>query len=356
MNKKKTVIFHLNNKNQYFGEFNENAKLWMIKSFFKDVSHVNKFKFLYNGEWCQHDDITLRELTRGKQSYEILIIVYPYDEDESQNAEEFLKTHKEKLHEKSDKSLKFHTHNNINENLFQENNSLKIKISHYEEVIRSINSDNENLQLNIIELNNKLSNLQKCFENLSDCNMNLNRHIEQLKFEKHDLEAMYKNLRSKFENYRSSNLKKSKNSSFSVSYSHRKNTSELGMKSASLMQTSKIKETFGSPLQNFSFLDENPSVSPIPIRSASTSNKKASKFNSKFSNETNKNIIPMNIPVNNIFNNLEETKVNQIPDDPMGEIIQNAPKQVVFNNSAEFISNRQPVTKKQLESMISIDK
>jgi hypothetical protein len=356
MNKKKTVIFHLNNKNQYFGEFNENAKLWMIKSFFKDVSHVNKFKFLYNGEWCQHDDLTLRELTRGKQSYEILIIVYPYDEDELDNAEEFLKTHKEKQNEKSNKSFKLQTHNNINDNLLQENNSLKLKISNYEEVIRSLNSDNENLQLNNIELNNKLSNLQKCFENLSDCNMSLNKHIEQLKFEKHDLEAMYKNLRSKFENYRSSNLKKSQNITFSASNSHRKNTSELGMKSASLMQSSKIKGTFDSPFQNLSYIDENPSISPIPIRSASTSNKKSVKFNSKFNNDTNKHIIPINIPVENTSNNLEEKKVNPISDDPMAEIIQNAPKKMVFSSSAEFNSNRQPLTKKVLESMISIDK
>ena len=65
MNKKKTVILHVSHNEQYFGEFYENTKIRMIKSFLKDVSHSNKFKLTCNGNSCNNDEISLKEMSRA---------------------------------------------------------------------------------------------------------------------------------------------------------------------------------------------------------------------------------------------------------------------------------------------------
>ncbi len=78
MNKKKRVIFFVNSNLQYSAEFNENMKVKMLKSYFKDVSHFDKFSFITqkNNNVC--DEQALKDICQG--SREIFFRVIRPDE------------------------------------------------------------------------------------------------------------------------------------------------------------------------------------------------------------------------------------------------------------------------------------
>jgi hypothetical protein len=63
MNKKKSVIFYISNNKQFYSEFHENTKVRMLKSYVKDISHIEDFQLMLNGEVLQDDEISLREIS-----------------------------------------------------------------------------------------------------------------------------------------------------------------------------------------------------------------------------------------------------------------------------------------------------
>lgn len=75
MNKKKHVVFSLNNQKQFYGEFHENSKIRLIKAYFRDISHIDEFNFLYNGEYIQDDEISLRDVINYSSKINIVLNV-----------------------------------------------------------------------------------------------------------------------------------------------------------------------------------------------------------------------------------------------------------------------------------------
>ena len=62
MNRKRRVIFYINPNLQYTSEFHENTKIKMIKSYLKDVSHIEQFKLISNNSSNIQDDSALKEI------------------------------------------------------------------------------------------------------------------------------------------------------------------------------------------------------------------------------------------------------------------------------------------------------
>lgn len=65
MSKRKTIIFYVNNQEQYYGEFHENTKIKMIKSYFKDIAHIHSFNINYNGNAVINEELKLCQLKKS---------------------------------------------------------------------------------------------------------------------------------------------------------------------------------------------------------------------------------------------------------------------------------------------------
>ena len=77
MNRRKRVIFYINSDLQYSTEFNENTKIKMIKSYLKDVSHLEKFSLTHsNQNTC--DELTINHYSNGNR--EIFFRVFMQDD------------------------------------------------------------------------------------------------------------------------------------------------------------------------------------------------------------------------------------------------------------------------------------
>lgn len=63
MNKKRRVIFYINPSLQYTSEFHENSRVKMVKSYLKDISHIEKFILTTSTSSNFNDESTLKEIS-----------------------------------------------------------------------------------------------------------------------------------------------------------------------------------------------------------------------------------------------------------------------------------------------------
>jgi len=75
MNKKKNVIFNLNNHKQYFGEFHENSKIKLIKAYFRDISNIIDYNIVYNNEYLCDDEISLKDVVHSNTKSSIIFYI-----------------------------------------------------------------------------------------------------------------------------------------------------------------------------------------------------------------------------------------------------------------------------------------
>ena len=62
MNTRKTVIFIVDNGNQIYAEFKENATMGIIRTFVRDTTRLERFEILYNGVTIKNDNLKLKRL------------------------------------------------------------------------------------------------------------------------------------------------------------------------------------------------------------------------------------------------------------------------------------------------------
>lgn len=84
MNRKKQVVFCLNNLKQFYGEFHENSKIRLIKAYFRDISHIEDFNLIYNNEYIQDEEISLKDVINGSSKTNIVLNVEEYKFNEIQ--------------------------------------------------------------------------------------------------------------------------------------------------------------------------------------------------------------------------------------------------------------------------------
>ena len=75
MNRKKHVIFCLNNQKQFYGEFHENSKIRLIKAYLRDISHIEEFNLIYNNEYIQDEEISLKDVINNSSKINIVLNV-----------------------------------------------------------------------------------------------------------------------------------------------------------------------------------------------------------------------------------------------------------------------------------------
>jgi len=217
MHKKKTVIFNINSWEQFFGEFHENTKIRMMKSYFKDVSHINNFRFFYNGESINNDEISLKDLS-SKSTSQVLIRVSIYtSHSNNELAEQNLYISDLDKNGRSgaciincgaDNQTEINFHNHQDE-IIKENYELNYHISELNIHISSIQEENSNLIKEINELNLKLITMQKAYEITLNQNFNSNRMIEQIKLDYENLLELHKKTSEKLNRIENSPKKKS---------------------------------------------------------------------------------------------------------------------------------------------------
>ena len=84
MNRKRRVTFNVNSSLQYSAEFHENTKLKMLKSYFKDVSHIDKFNLMNsNSTYLNNDESSIRDIYGN--SKEIFLRVLKVSDDDISN-------------------------------------------------------------------------------------------------------------------------------------------------------------------------------------------------------------------------------------------------------------------------------
>jgi hypothetical protein len=91
MNRKKSVIFYISNNKQYYCEFHENTKLRMIKSYIKDVGHIDNFQLITNGEILKNDEIAIKEIISHHNKNDLVIKVVQTSTAINEFTEECLK-------------------------------------------------------------------------------------------------------------------------------------------------------------------------------------------------------------------------------------------------------------------------
>lgn len=216
MLKKKTIIFHVNNQEQYYGEFHINTKIRMLKSFFKDVSHMSQFKFIYNGDVVNNDELTVREMTRGSNSYEALIKISQHTNNSYIEGGGNLNISMLNLNNASsvgsinmpNLGANINQVNN-NEELIRENYLLSTKVQEFEAENANLREQNESLFNELEDMRAKLAMVQKAYENAAMQNVNANKVIEGLKNEYQILENNYNIVKEKLERYQNAPTRKS---------------------------------------------------------------------------------------------------------------------------------------------------
>jgi hypothetical protein len=228
MNSKKMVVFHLSNIEQYYGEFNENTKLKMLRSYLKDISHYSNFKFMFNAELCQDEEVSIREICKGSSNFNFLLKVLLGNTNNSTTT--LSSTFKENLLLSSGKKTKsvenleltddFTRLSNINQELTIENFDLKNIIQENEIKLFQFQKENSSLNNIINELNNKFATLQKTYDNLLTQNLSTNKQLEIIKVDYSNIEIAYKELIEKTEREKNliNNLNKKKSVIISQEY------------------------------------------------------------------------------------------------------------------------------------------
>ncbi len=84
MNRKKQVLFCLYNQKQFFGEFHENSKIRLIKAYFRDISHIEEFNLIYNNEYIQDEEISLKDVINGSSKTNIIFNIEEFNFNEIQ--------------------------------------------------------------------------------------------------------------------------------------------------------------------------------------------------------------------------------------------------------------------------------
>jgi hypothetical protein len=200
MSRRKTVVFHINHQKQIFGEFHENTKVKMIKSYFKDVSHINcHFDLNINGNTINNDELMLIDI--NKKDNRLLFRVILYSEENGQENNSLLHSQSKSYFSKTNKILDLsmseekkpplHFQNN-QEELLMELHNLSTLNEHNTIKISSMENEILTLHSYIEEQNNKLMFLQKSLETMSLQNLNANKFIEQLKQEYAEIEERYR--------------------------------------------------------------------------------------------------------------------------------------------------------------------
>lgn len=74
MNAKKTIIFSVNESNQIYSEFTCNTTITFLKSYFRDVTGISEFSFVFNGKNINNDTLQIRNLLNKNSTSKTLII------------------------------------------------------------------------------------------------------------------------------------------------------------------------------------------------------------------------------------------------------------------------------------------
>lgn len=254
MNQKKTVIFHLCNNEQYYGEFNIHTQIKILKSYFKDISHVPKFKLLYNGQVLEEEKRIL-DYSHNKMVFFIKVSVQnvvnlnnsvgQIDHDMSQMSHADF-TPSKNLHTiNSAPNIIYHA---TTEDLIKENYSLANKGKDYEAQITSLQKENTSLVSIIEELNEKLLMLQRRNETTQSQNLLLNKNFETLKVDYNNLELLYIQTREKLEKFQQLSANNFSNRKVSVSTSFEGSKRKSSLASSGGM--SKMKDYMKSVVLN----------------------------------------------------------------------------------------------------------
>jgi hypothetical protein len=204
MNRKKEITFHINNHKQVYGEFHENTKLKMVRSYFKDLSHFNNFELSFNGRILYNDESILRDICNKSTKMLFIIII----KEENANIQTSFKNEvspiKPKLLRSSSQGRASIPNQPINcnhENLILENSTLKIQNDELLSQIEQMKNQNINFSNYIQEANSKIQILQRSNDNISTQNFNLNKFLENLKAEYMELDKNFKIAQDKLDKY-----------------------------------------------------------------------------------------------------------------------------------------------------------
>jgi hypothetical protein len=91
MNKKKSVIFHINNNKQFFSEFHENTKIKMLKAYLKDIAHIEDFNLVINGQIVNDDEVIIKDLLTHHSKNELFFKIVQFNSTINELTEEFCK-------------------------------------------------------------------------------------------------------------------------------------------------------------------------------------------------------------------------------------------------------------------------
>ena len=87
MNTRKTVIFIVDNGNQIYAEFKENATMGIIRTFVRDTTRLERFEILYNGVTIKNDNLKLKRLFVENQSTTTILFHVKTKDDILENCE-----------------------------------------------------------------------------------------------------------------------------------------------------------------------------------------------------------------------------------------------------------------------------
>ena len=170
MNTRKTVIFIVDNGNQIYAEFKENATMGIIRTFVRDTTRLERFEILYNGVTIKNDNLKLKRLFVENQSTTTILFHVKTKDDIFESCEkckekeiiieELIKEKNQLCKEINEMKEKIENMQKSNEALMKENSEnsfLKENVSTLIKKYEELKKENEKLKINNKSIPQKVS-------------------------------------------------------------------------------------------------------------------------------------------------------------------------------------------------------